>query len=83
MQIALFGGSFDPVHAGHQLVVEQVLAHHLFDEVWYVPIGNHDFGKRLSSGQDRVAMLKHVLQDKTKIESFELASPEVSYTHVT
>lgn len=84
MHIALFGGSFDPIHLGHQLVVAQVLEHQLFDEVWYVPIGNHDFGKKMSSATDRVAMLELILQPRTRIETFEIDSAEVvSYTHVT
>jgi len=83
MHIGLFGGSFDPVHLGHQLVVDQVLSHHIFDEVWYIPVGNHDFGKTLTTSSHRIAMLELVAQPGTKIETLEIDSPEVSYTHAT
>lgn len=83
MKIALFGGSFDPPHLGHQQVVQAVLDQGLFDQVWYVPVGNHDFGKQLSPADDRVAMLELIAQPNTKIEPFELDHSGTSYTHQT
>jgi len=39
MNIALFGGTFDPVHIGHIKVAETVLQKLPIDEVWFVPAG--------------------------------------------
>lgn len=83
MQIGLFGGSFDPPHKGHQQVVAEVLALGLFDEVWYVPVGNHDFGKQMAPAEHRVAMLKLIQQPGSLVEDFEIKHTGTSYTHTT
>lgn len=46
MDIALFGGSFDPPHVGHLLAAAYVLATEPVDELWMVPVFEHPFGKR-------------------------------------
>ena len=46
MDIALFGGSFDPPHVGHLLAAAYVLATEPVDELWLVPVFEHPFGKR-------------------------------------
>jgi nicotinate-nucleotide adenylyltransferase len=56
MTIALFGGSFNPVHVAHQLVALYVLETHEIDELWLVPTYAHPFGKELVSFEHRVAM---------------------------
>src|SRR3981081_1389808 len=38
MEIALFGGSFDPPHVGHLLAAAYVLATEPVDELWVVPV---------------------------------------------
>lgn len=56
MRIALYGGSFNPPHVGHLLVVSYVLATADVDEVWMMPAFRHPFGKQLAPFVDRVAM---------------------------
>lgn len=58
MRIALFGGSFDPPHIGHQLACQYVLLTHAVDEVWMVPVFRHAFDKRSSPFAHRVAMCR-------------------------
>jgi nicotinate-nucleotide adenylyltransferase len=41
LHIALFGGSFDPVHLGHIQVAETILDKLIADQVWFVPSANH------------------------------------------
>ncbi len=55
---AIFGGSFNPPHVGHQLVCTYVLAtaRPAIDVIWMVPTFHHPFGKVLASYDDRVAM---------------------------
>ncbi len=56
MRIAIFGGSFNPVHVAHQLVALYVRETQPVDEVWLVPTFQHPFGKPLAPYEDRVAM---------------------------
>jgi nicotinate-nucleotide adenylyltransferase len=56
MAIALFGGSFNPPHAAHQLVALYVLETQDVDALWLVPTFNHPFGKPLAAYEHRVAM---------------------------
>src|SRR3954463_16307662 len=48
MEIALFGGSFDPPHVGHLLAATYVLATEPVGELWLVPVNEHPFGRRLA-----------------------------------
>ena len=45
MEIALFGGSFDPPHVGHLLAAQYVLATEPVGELWLVPVFRHPLGK--------------------------------------
>jgi len=48
-EVALFGGSFDPPHVGHLLAAAYVLATDEVDELWFVPVLQHPFGKPLEA----------------------------------
>jgi len=85
MNIALFGGTFDPPHLGHTKLVTEVLAQQLFDEVWYLPVFLHQqrFAKdEMSSWENRLAMLHLVEQKGTRICEFEKTSGKPSFTHL-
>ncbi len=57
MTIALFGGSFNPPHAAHELAALYVLETcEDVHELWFVPTFVHPFGKPLAPFDDRVAM---------------------------
>ena len=56
MRVAIFGGSFNPPHAAHQLVALYVLETQPIDELWLVPVFAHPFNKQLAGFDDRVAM---------------------------
>jgi nicotinate-nucleotide adenylyltransferase len=59
-RVALFGGSFNPPHAAHQLVALYVLETQPVDELWFVPVYSHPFGKSLAAYDHRVAMCELV-----------------------
>ena len=57
MEIAIFGGSFDPPHLGHLLCAAQVLLTEPVGELWMTPVFAHPFQKPLAAPyQARIAM---------------------------
>jgi nicotinate-nucleotide adenylyltransferase len=63
MNIALFGGAFDPPHLGHKIVADSLIKNQIVDEVWFVPVFKHPWADRYSKHQfaaydQRVAMLE-------------------------
>lgn len=82
-RIALFGGGFDPPHLGHQQITRELLQRKLVDEVWYVPVKQHPFGKIVSDDMHRLTMLESILIPKTKIELHEIEKEGTSYTYLT
>lgn len=92
MNIALFGGAFDPPHIGHKTVAEELVSKHIVDEVWFVPVFTHPwadrYNKRTLVDYDlRVAMLDILvksttnpeIQKKLKVAHFK----SVSFTYDT
>lgn len=68
MQIALFGGRFDPVHNGHIAIAHEVLkAVPSVDEVWMVPDNHHHWNPTIASAQQRLEMLKSIEEPKIKV----------------
>lgn len=84
MKIAIFGGSFDPVHIGHiNLALEMAEAHNL-DEVWFCPasLNPHKIHQTTTSPKDRLNMLHLATADiqHFKVIDVELQRPVPSYT---
>lgn len=57
-RLALFGGSFDPPHVGHQLAWLHVLATSEVDRILAVPCFQHAFDKSLRSFEHRLEMTR-------------------------
>lgn len=59
-QMAIFGGTFDPVHAGHLHMAELAVAALSLDVVRWVPcrISPHKTGVRSAPAKDRLEMLR-------------------------
>lgn len=80
MDITLFGGSFNPPHLGHLIVIQQ--AFELIpklDELWILPCFRHTFQKNLAPSEHRLAMSKLLLEElssylreKTKLCPIEI-----------
>lgn len=98
MKIIVFGGTFSPPHLGHQLMVEQVLSATLdrgvvFDQLWFLPVGQHSFAKQFVGNKHRLAMLDLMKQsiyeknpnlvEKIFTEKYELQNNEESQTFST
>ncbi len=90
MEIVLFGGAFDPPHLGHLEITTHLLQTAIADEVWLVPVGEHDFDKAMIQAEHRVKMLELLegnlpreLQNKVRVETCEIERQGVSHTYET
>lgn len=83
MNIAVFGGAFDPPHIGHYQVVSYLAQQPFFDQIWLVPTKHHAFSKHLTTDHHRVAMLQAYCSKKVTINTFELSQSGTSYTYKT
>ncbi|AGR42270.1 nicotinate-nucleotide adenylyltransferase [Spiroplasma diminutum] len=85
-KIALFGGSFDPVHTDHINIIKSCKTNLNFDEVWVIPAYVNPF-KTLSTSSvtQRLEMLKLATMDLNfvKIETYEISKQTSSFTHDT
>lgn len=62
MHVAIFGGSFDPPHLGHQMACLYVLATQPVDALWIVPTHQHAFGKPLTPFDHRLEMCRRMAE---------------------
>lgn len=54
LNVAIFGGAFDPVTRGHIEIVEYLSPS--FDQVWFLPCFDHTFGKKMTHVDFRLDM---------------------------
>lgn len=84
MRIGIFGGSFDPVHAGHGMVANELSQSGLFDEVWLVPgrINPFKVGREPVSSEHRINMARIVARKcaAVRVSDIETRLPEPSYS---
>jgi len=82
MQVGLFGGSFNPPHAGHRLVAEIALRRLQLDQLWWmVTPGNPLKSTReLAPLAERIRLSEAIAKDpRVKVTAFEAAF-KVRYT---
>ena len=61
---AVFGGTFDPIHRGHLLLITNVLKSGKFDQLFVVPAGEPNLRTApVASKSDRLKMLELALSD--------------------
>jgi nicotinate-nucleotide adenylyltransferase len=61
-KIAIFGGTFDPIHRGHLYLAEEIIDIGEFDRVIVVPAGQPWQRPTIASAEDRFAMTKLAFQ---------------------
>jgi nicotinate-nucleotide adenylyltransferase len=67
--IAHFGGSFNPVHAGHIAIGRTLLDECGFDRVVYVPTSGHYPKDGLAPERDRLALLRTAIAGERRFEA--------------
>lgn len=83
MRVAVFGGSFDPPHVGHDMVVQEALRVLQVDTFFIVPTWLNPFKKRFfASPKKRLEWAKKLWGDleKVKICDFELQNKRSTNT---
>lgn len=83
MQVAIYGGSYNPPHVGHAMVASWLLWTGRADRVWLVPTYAHAFDKELLPFEQRVAMCRALAADvdpRVEVCEVERELPVPSYT---
>jgi nicotinate-nucleotide adenylyltransferase len=65
MRVAIFGGTFDPVHQGHMVIAEQVIGELALDRVVFVPGGippHKEASSVRATAEDRYAMVEAAVE---------------------
>lgn len=87
MKVALFGGSFDPVHSEHVRFVQAAKEALKLDKVIVLPAYISPFKKSgaLVSGEERLEMCKIAFREcpYAEVSGFELSAESTSYTYLT
>ncbi|MGM0438324.1 MAG: nicotinate-nucleotide adenylyltransferase [Bacillota bacterium] len=84
MSIAIFGGTFDPIHIGHLIIAEQAFNRYDLKKIIFMPAGNppHKNNQNLTNAELRLQMVKIAIEDNDHFtfSDWELKKNEPSYT---
>ena len=84
MRVGLFFGSFNPVHTGHLIIANHVLAHSTLDQIWFVVSPQNPFKERrnLLNEYDRLHLVNLAVEgdDRLRASNIEFSLPKPSYT---
>jgi len=85
--IALFGGSFDPIHDGHTTIAQAAVEKLKLDEVRFIPCKQspHKQGRKLADEKHRLKMVEFATKNLSwaKVDDYELHAPPPSYSWKT
>lgn len=87
MKIAIYGGTFDPIHNGHVMMANYVAHSGLLDEVWILVSPQNPLKRdaRISDDATRLEMARIATRglDRVRVSDFEMSLPRPSYTALT
>ena len=86
MRIAIYGGSFNPMHIGHEKIVDYVLNNLNMDKIIIIPVGIPSHRENnLEQSDTRLKICKEIFKGNKKIEvsDIEINSEGKSYTYDT
>lgn len=82
--IALYGGSFDPVHCGHVYLAKDAVRRFSLEKLWFVPafVSPLKPGEMTASARDRLAMLSLATANDPRLGicGWEIEKGGISYT---
>jgi len=84
MRIAIFSGSFNPIHNGHLAIAREVLAQGAADELWFLVSPQNPLKKNIDllPETNRLEMVKLAIENEPgmKASDFEFHLPRPTYT---
>jgi nicotinate-nucleotide adenylyltransferase len=84
MRIGMFGGSFDPPHAGHLLIAVDAFEALALDKLFFIPASIQPFkiGQAGASARDRVEMVRCLVGDDPRfaVDTIEADRQAVSFS---
>ena len=87
MKIGLFGGTFDPIHIGHMILMENVINNLDLDKIYVLPNSNppHKLENKKTALNLRLKMVKEAIKDNPKLEinDYDYRDNEIHYTFNT
>ena len=86
MRIAIYGGSFNPMHIGHEKIVDYVLDNLNMDKIIIIPVGIPSHRENnLEQSDTRLKICKEIFKGNKKIEvsDIEIKGEGKSYTYDT
>jgi len=87
MKIALFFGTFNPIHVGHLIIAQASMAQAEVDKVWFVvspSSPDKDYSKLLHEF-DRLDLVREAIRDNPDFKAIDIEFnlPKPSYTYLT
>ena len=86
MKIAIYGGSFNPMHIGHEKIVDYVLKNLDMDKIIIIPVGIPSHRENnLEESDTRLKICREIFKSNEKVEvsDIEIKSERKSYTYDT
>lgn len=84
MHIGLFFGSFNPIHIGHLIIANHIVAYSDIDKLWFVVSPHNPLkdSNSLLNEYDRLHLVQIAIEDNPKFRAsnIEFSLPKPSYT---
>jgi len=89
-KVAILGGSFDPIHIGHIMMVYYTSKLNIFDEVWIMPCYKSAWGKELTDHKHRLKMCQLAMKyinlitkgNIIRVSDYEIKNKITGRTHI-
>jgi nicotinate-nucleotide adenylyltransferase len=74
VKIAIFGGTFDPIHSAHLIIARQALDHFHLDRILFIPAANppHKAGGTTACYEHRMRMVELACADEPRFEASDI-----------
>jgi nicotinate-nucleotide adenylyltransferase len=84
MKVALYFGSFNPIHHGHLIIANEILQHENYHELWFIVSPQNPFKNEnnLLNANHRFQLVQLAIEGESKLKAsnIEFKLPKPSYT---